>query len=175
MTIPTFVKRVFLAVFLLAAVSVNAQAADNDPVPGTAQLPPIVVENTTMTFETDHSLRTKAGEGDPEAQFSLGFLYAQGMGVKQDFSEALNWFRKAADQGHAAAQTDIGFFYAEGKGVKQDYQEAAKWFAKAAEKGDALAQFNLGFLYANGKGVKQSWEDAAKWYGKAAQQWKPQE
>ena len=175
MTIRTSIKRFSLAVFMLAAMNAHARAADNDPEPGTPKLPAIVVENTTLTFETEHSLRTKAAEGDAEAQFSLGFLYAQGMGVKQDFAEAIQWFQKAANQGNAAAQLDLGFIYAEGKGVKQNYEEAAKWFTKAAAKGDAFAQFNLGFLYSKGMGVKQSWEESAKWYGLAAQQWKPQE
>jgi TPR repeat protein len=34
-----------------------------------------------------------------DAQRWIGLMYGQGLGVKQDFAQALIWFRKAADQG----------------------------------------------------------------------------
>jgi hypothetical protein len=33
-------------------------------------------------------------------------LYDKGQGVAQDFSEAMNWYRKAADQGYGLAEND---------------------------------------------------------------------
>ncbi len=45
---------------------------------------------------------------------TLGLIYAKGQGVKQDFAEAANWYRKAAEKGNAFAQTNLGLFYAQG-------------------------------------------------------------
>ena len=42
-----------------------------------------------------------ADQGDAQAQFNLGLMYANGRGVPQDAAQALTWFRKAAAQGHA--------------------------------------------------------------------------
>ena len=39
------------------------------------------------------------GQGNADAQFSLGVLYAEGRGVPQDYVEAARWFRRAAEQG----------------------------------------------------------------------------
>jgi TPR repeat protein len=41
------------------------------------------------------------------AQFNLGYAYAEGMGVPQDFPEALRWFRKAHEQGYEQAAEEI--------------------------------------------------------------------
>jgi len=34
----------------------------------------------------------------------LGVCYKDGEGVKQDYSQAVEWYRKAAEQGHDDAQ-----------------------------------------------------------------------
>lgn len=62
-------------------------------------------------------LRKAAAQGDAQAQAELGFIYAHGIGVKQDHAEALNWFHKAAAQGHAGAEAFLGAMYCSGLGV----------------------------------------------------------
>lgn len=44
-----------------------------------------------------------AKEGDARAQYSLGVLYQQGLGVDKDFDQAAEWFDRAAQQGYAPA------------------------------------------------------------------------
>ncbi len=46
--------------------------------------------------------RPYAARGDMEAQYNLGGLYDQGLGMPQDHAEALKWYRLAAGQGDAA-------------------------------------------------------------------------
>ena len=50
----------------------------------------------------------KAQQGDPEAQFNLGWCYANGQGVKQDWQKAVEWYTKAAEQGLAEASRQFG-------------------------------------------------------------------
>ena len=45
--------------------------------------------------------RKAAEQGIAEAQSNLGLMYSDGLGVKQDYTEAAKWFRKAAEQGLA--------------------------------------------------------------------------
>ena len=45
-----------------------------------------------------------AEQGNAEAQNNLGLMYHIGQGVRQDYAEALRWFRQAADQGVADAK-----------------------------------------------------------------------
>ncbi len=44
-------------------------------------------------------------------------MYDEGLGVTQDYAEAMKWYRKAAEQGHAGAQHNLGFMYTEGQGI----------------------------------------------------------
>ena len=44
-------------------------------------------------------LRGRAEKGEADAQFNLGFMYANGLGVTKDEVEAVKWYRKSADQG----------------------------------------------------------------------------
>ena len=111
-----------------------------------------------------------AEDGVTNAQVGLGFLYAQGQGVPQDYTAAASWWRKAADQGDADAQSSLGNLYERGQGVPQDYAAAVIWYRKAADNGKAEAQKKLGLLYENGQGVPQDYVAALSWYRKAADQ-----
>ena len=110
-----------------------------------------------------------AEQGNAEAQFSLGKMYYEGQGVRQDYAQTEQWFRKAAEQGYAKAQYNLGLMYVQGQGVRQDDTQAVQWFRKAAEQGHAKAQYNLGAMYANGRGTRQNPVIAKEWFGKACQ------
>src|SRR5512139_2231427 len=43
--------------------------------------------------------RPLAESGDAGAQFRIGTMYAEGLGVTRDDAEAAKWFRRAAEQG----------------------------------------------------------------------------
>ena len=101
-----------------------------------------------------------AEQGVAEAQFNLGLMYYNGQGVRQDYAEAVRWYRQAAEQGNAEAQNNLGTMYAIGQGVRQDYAEAVRWYRKAAEQGVAETQNNLGAMYAIGQGVRQDYAEA---------------
>ena len=109
-------------------------------------------------------IRRLAEQGDVDAQFDLGFMYATGEGVPENDAEAVKWYRLAADQGHVRAKHNLGFMYATGEGVPQDDAYAVRWFRLAAEQGDARAQSLLGGMYADGRGVPQDDAEAVRWY-----------
>jgi TPR repeat protein len=67
-----------------------------------------------------------AEEGNDVAQLGVGFMYRDGLGVVQDYAEAVRWYRLAADQGNVYAQYDLGVMYRDGLGIVQDYAEAAR-------------------------------------------------
>jgi hypothetical protein len=111
-----------------------------------------------------------AEQGDVDAQYILGVMYAMGHGVAKNDAKAVEWYRKAAEQGLALAQNDLGFMYDMGQGVAKDYVKAVEWYSKAAEQGLAVAQYILGLMYAMGRGVTKSDVKAVEWYRKAAEQ-----
>ena len=116
------------------------------------------------------ALHEQAGQGETQAQVSLGFKYRRGEGVLQNDVAAARWFRAAAEQGDAEAQFNLGFHYREGRGVPQDDARAIRWYRRAAEQGDADAQNNLGGMYARGNGVRPNGAEAVRWWTLAAEQ-----
>lgn len=90
-----------------------------------------------MTLDT---LRQRAQGGDARAQFRLGVIYEEGLGVKASGRAAECWYRRAAMQQDADAQVALAVLYAIGDSVERDYTKAYAWFDQAARKGreDAL-------------------------------------
>ena len=89
---------------------------------------------------------------------------------KQDYANAIKYYKMAGEQGHALAQYKLGCCYFNGQGVEKDEAEAVKWSLKSAEQGNAMAQYALGSCYYNGQGVAQDEAEAVKWYRQAAEQ-----
>ncbi|MGH7023842.1 MAG: tetratricopeptide repeat protein [Caulobacteraceae bacterium] len=112
--------------------------------------------------------RQAADADNPAAQYNLGRLYVEGLGVPQDYKSAASWFREAADQGHPGAEFNLGLLYQEGHGFRRDGTQAAAWYRKAASQGYVDAQTRLAAMYAKGDGVAEDPAAAAKWYREAA-------
>jgi len=115
------------------------------------------------------ALKMRADSGDPTAQLELGQRYDTGLGVQQDFDEAMAWYHKASTNGVVEAKYNIGVLYDRGRGVEANPNEAMKWYLEAAEAGDCWAENNIGFLYAQGRGVERDDDEALRWYRRAAE------
>ena len=84
-----------------------------------------------------------AEQGNADAQFEAGQMYAQGLGTAQLFEEARRWYELSARQGHAKAQFNIGFLYAYGQGVDQDMLKAYEWYRISHLRGYPLAKKSM--------------------------------
>ena len=94
-----------------------------------------------------------AEAGNPGAQNNLGFMYEDGLGVRQNYFLAMNWYRQAADSGLAQAQHNMGMLYHHGYGVAQNLPEAFRWFTKAAAQGLAESEYMLALAMQKGDGT----------------------
>ena len=111
--------------------------------------------------------KASADAGQAEAEFDLGLLYAQGLGVKRDLNEASKWYRKAAEQGNAEAEFALGQMYSRGWGVPRDTADAMRWMQMAnAPDSDGPA---MDWALIEGYGIQQDQEQAASWYRQAAE------
>lgn len=78
--------------------------------------------------------------GHAESQYHLGWLYANGNGLRVDMQKAMEWWKAAADQGHADAAFALGLAYITGEGIDRDLRKAAHWLYRAASAGHADAR-----------------------------------
>lgn len=87
--------------------------------------------------------RSAAARGEPMAQYQLGVLYQQGLGLDMDHDQAALWYRRAAEQGNVDAQFNLGNMYLMGDGIPQNDSDARYWYEQAATNGHADAAHNL--------------------------------
>jgi TPR repeat protein len=125
------------------------------------------LENYDKAFGIFNELAVK---GNTFSWGRLGRMHEYGLGVKQDYKQAVKWYQKAAEQGHRISQNSLGLMYQRGQGIEQDSKLAVKWFRKAAEQGYSNGQSNLGLMYQKGLGIEQDYKLAVKWLRKAAEQ-----
>lgn len=125
----------------------------------------------------NYQVYINAVNGDASAQTKIGKLYLRGEEVDLDYSQALDWFKKAAEpkvaeQGNAEAQNALGEMYLEGLGMPYDYGQAFNWFQMSANQNHAVAQYNLGLMYLFGVDnvVEKKPTQAVEWLSKAANQ-----
>ena len=114
-------------------------------------------------------MQSEMSPKDMNATYVLvGDGYEKGVDVKQDYSRAMQWYRKAADAGDAAACHRIALLYAKGLGVPQDNAEIIHWLQRGADLGDPVASYDLGKAYEQGSAVPPDLQKAAKLYEDAA-------
>ncbi len=100
-----------------------------------------------LATDTPTASTTETTPTAPEDQYKVGDHYYYGVGgVKQDYQQAISWYRKAADQGYPAAQLKLGSIYEYGWGVDKDYDKARSWYQKAADQGNGDAKAALSQL-----------------------------
>jgi TPR repeat protein len=109
----------------------------------------------------------QAESGDAKAQSILGHEYDGAVGVANDETAAICWWRKAAAQGDKSAQDALIVMFQYGRGgVTEHEAEAAHWESDAV-RGNAEAQYMLGNTYAK---VDKNEAEAVRWYRKSAEQ-----
>jgi TPR repeat protein len=121
---------IFSQVFLICTLFTNAWGLTN-------------YERCVKYFEDKdytNAYRFCKEEEDYNAQYIIGEMYYNGLGVKKDQAEAAIWIRKAAEQGLSEAQFVICHMNYYGLGVKEDHAEALIWCRKAAYQGHIRAR-----------------------------------
>jgi len=82
-------------------------------------------------------LSAAAEQGASRAVLNLGRMYAQGLGVPQNVSEAIRLLeavgRPASSTDAFAARIELGRIFARGVGIPIDTESARKWYSAAID------------------------------------------
>jgi TPR repeat protein len=112
-----------------------------------------------------------AEHNSAQAQNTLGWNAANGIGMATNHDEAIAWYRKSADQGFSRAEMNLARIYRNGTGVPKDMQQAIEWYRKSAEHGFRFAKSELGFLLSDepnlGLGERR---EGRRWLREAAEE-----
>ena len=69
-------------------------------------------------------MKEAAALGSADAQYAVGYMYAEGEGVEQDYAVAEEYFRQAAEQGDAYGEIALAIIYLFGDNGEYDYAKA---------------------------------------------------
>ena len=118
-----------------AAAGIPPVTADGAPQSLDCSLPyaafgyePVVVNDFAEMVER---LGSRADAGNYCAQFELGMMYLNGVGVEKSPEKGIELLRLAAGEGHADAQHTLGLMYNHGRNVERDPEAALEWYYKA--------------------------------------------
>ena len=109
--------------------------------------------------------------GNPEAQYHVGMMLNNGIGVRKDSAKAFEWFQNASKAGDPLANYKVGCYLGgqfEGV-VPIDHEGSLQHKLVAANAGYALAQMDVGNAYAR----QGRAEEAVRWWTLAAAQGNP--
>lgn len=116
-------------------------------------------------------LKADANNGNAQAQFYLGKLYADGNILKKDEDEALIWYRKSARQNNGDAQYSIAQAYFYGHlGLEKDRKKAFDLYEKSAKSGNTDSQIKLGLCYYFGEGTPKDYKQSFIWLKKGTRE-----
>lgn len=88
-----------------------------------------------------------AEDGDPDAQYALGSMQANGLGGPVDYEEAARLYGDAASMGHADAASALGYQYDFGLGLPLNRDLAEYWYKRSADGGSLLGMNNLAYSW----------------------------
>ncbi len=109
-----------------------------------------------------------ASEGDATAQFNIGVMYANGLGVDRDMKSAMDWWTRAARQLHVRAAHNLALAMlagepkANGTAVQPDYPGILRFLKIGADAGYPNSEYTLAKLYQEGVGVEKDPRRAAE-------------
>lgn len=115
-------------------------------------------------------LTKAANAGQDCAQYALGKLYRDGIGVEKDMLQAVAWFALAAEQDNSYAAYALGKLYLESEEVPKDMDKALRWLRRSAELGNQFAQYQLGRLLLAGEDVPKDIDEAVRLLSASAEQ-----
>jgi hypothetical protein len=102
-----------------------------------------------------HYYRLAAQHGHHDAQFSLGVMLEQGIGVQPDPAQAAAWYRRVAqERAHAGAAHNLGVLYVQGLGGPKSGAAARALFEYAVGLGSQDALYSLALLLLRGEGTE---------------------
>ena len=99
--------------------------------------------------------------------YRIGKMYCYGLGTKQDYGQAFEWFLKSATEGNKFAQYSLANLYYYGNGIEKDLSQAFLWYQRATSQGQPYAAYSIAQMYRYGEYVTKDNDTAQRYYKQA--------
>ncbi len=126
-------------------------------------------------------LEKASAQGNPDAAYQLGYIYASGKYHVQDIPKSNEYYATALTlydlseikNSNSTAEYRIGLIHLNGLGVEKNINKAISWLDEATLNGNPSASYKLAVLYDEGIDVVQNTEKAMLYYQISAEQGNP--
>lgn len=113
-------------------------------------------------------LRAYKNKNNSEVEQAFGFMYHTGMGLPQNYSKAVEHYKKAVKiDNNPIALNNLSILYGNGQGVNRDEDKSLELLAESAKGGHVNAQFSLGKVYYMGQRASEDYGKAYYWLQQA--------
>ena len=99
--------------------------------------------------------------------YRIGKMHCYGLGTKQNYEQAFEWFLKSATEDNKFAQYSLANLYYYGNGVEKDLSQAFLWYRKSASQGQPYASYAVAQMYGKGEYVTKTEDTAQRYYKQA--------
>ena len=113
-------------------------------------------------------IKKMAKKNDPKANYYLGMMALNGLGMKKDTDLAFDSFNKSALELEPSGLYMMGLSYLNGWGVQKNDAKAFEYFQTAAERNFHEAKLKVAECYETGQGIAKNEPKALKIYAELA-------
>ncbi|MCH6258073.1 sel1 repeat family protein [Puniceicoccaceae bacterium K14] len=114
-------------------------------------------------IETVRLLRLAAEAGHPISQYTLGDMYANGLGVRRNQKQAFKWWRLASESDFALAMFKTSWAYLSGSGVAESRDMAKELLEKIVDP-DVRLDYGSRFFIGQDYGIMRNVKGYASYY-----------
>jgi|TARA_B110000438_G_scaffold57781_1_gene57785 TPR repeat protein len=107
-----------------------------------------------LTLEEDYKYKQAiqkyliaSKEGSAEAEYRLGHIYTNGLGIAQNIKLSLYWYEQSAKKKYPPALYTLGVIYANGAFVKKNIKKAYNFFSLCEKYADKRSFYYLNSLF----------------------------
>jgi TPR repeat protein len=119
-------------------------------------------KNEALENEEIPALLHEIENGNSDACVSLGNYYYFGELIKNDFTKAFEYYKKAADLGNDEGKFNVASCFRNGEGVGKNLAKAIETYLELVDKDPMFSGFELGSIYLEEKEYRNL--DKAKQY-----------
>jgi TPR repeat protein len=141
---------------ILAAMAIACRSSN----PGSVLTPENPIRAALGRADYAKALQLAQAGTNAEAKFYLGRIYAQGWGVKENATQAVQYYKEAADAGYVRAKVFLAGAYQQGRGVKRDLKVTRQLLQEASDQGDVQAKYVIPMFFNDPKRKTTPAEDA---------------
>jgi TPR repeat protein len=114
-----------------------------------------------------HASKAADSHHIPQAQHLMGVIFEYGIGIQQDLTKAVSYYRRAAEQRYVESMYHLALMYVYGRGTEIQHSRGLSLFEVGCAANHAPSCHYMGIMKTYGYGTAVDYREAALWFEKS--------